>query len=583
MKIVTSDKIQTLVLGIIIYMFYAVLYPFHLHYQEQYQMFLFSFDYLDSFVKMPGGLSDYIGNFIIQFYLYPFFGAFFIALLLMVMQRLVWKIADILDAQKHSLLLSFIPSVLYWGLLCNENYLIGGVVSLVFLLLFILLYLIQSKPKIRTIIVLLSVPILYWIAGGVVLFYGLFLLIYHLVYNKLGKAGIFVELIAAWAGIVIMPFVAKAIVVQYPLIKFIIGVNYYSFPNIIPVWVASIAMVMIVVPFLMRSLPQNEILKTQRSKVVQWLLIVAFAWMYLYSNVDFSKEEVMAYDFYTRIRKWDKVVAMADKKSPSSPLSVACLNLALAKKGLLAENMFKYYQNGVSGLLPDFKKDFTIPMVAGEVYYQLGFINTAQRYTFEAMEALPLYQKSVRTIKRLAETNLINENYELTAKYLKLLQQTLFYKKWATALLNVMTDKEVIDHHPEYGWLKKHQLKEDFFFSENEKDMMLGLMFTANNKNRMVYEYLMAYCLLNKDLNHFMKYVSIGNSVGYKKMPKSFQEGFVYSYKSLGSGAQLPSYISKNISNDADKFLSIVKQSNGERLARSEFKDTYWYYLHYRN
>ena len=51
------------------------------------------------------------------------------------------------------------------------------------------------------------------------------------------------------------------------------------------------------------------------------------------------------------------------------------LAFGLAEQRFLAEKMFSYYQNGMQGLIPDLTKDFTIPLITGEVYYQLGFIN----------------------------------------------------------------------------------------------------------------------------------------------------------------------------------------------------------------
>lgn len=84
---------------------------------------------------------------------------------------------------------------------------------------------------------------------------------------------------------------------------------------------------------------------------------------------------------------------MAEKEIPSTPLEVVSLNLALGKTGQLGERMFQFYQNGTGGLLPDFVRDFNVPLMVNEVYYHLGMINTAQRFTFEAMEAIPSYQK----------------------------------------------------------------------------------------------------------------------------------------------------------------------------------------------
>lgn len=44
---------------------------------------------------------------------------------------------------------------------------------------------------------------------------------------------------------------------------------------------------------------------------------------------------------------------------------------------------------------------------------------------------IPNFNKSGRCFKRLAETNLINGQYEVAAKYLRLLRKTIFYRDWA--------------------------------------------------------------------------------------------------------------------------------------------------------
>ncbi len=95
---------------------------------------------------------------------------------------------------------------------------------------------------------------------------------------------------------------------------------------------------------------------------------------------------------------------------------VTCLNLALGKTGQMGDRMFEFYQNGTEEMLPEFQRDFTSPLPTSEAYYHLGMVNTAQRFTFEAMEAIPNFNKSGRCFKRLAETNLINGQYESGSK-----------------------------------------------------------------------------------------------------------------------------------------------------------------------
>ena len=128
MKIFSIEKLLSLVFGLMVFAFFAFLYPFHLNYQEQYQMFLFSPDYFFQFVAKPGGFSDFTGNFFTQFFFYSFVGAIIIAISLTLLQRTVWFISQRLGAKSLFVPITFIPSLLYWGLLCDENYLFGGLV-----------------------------------------------------------------------------------------------------------------------------------------------------------------------------------------------------------------------------------------------------------------------------------------------------------------------------------------------------------------------------------------------------------------------------------------------------------------------
>ena len=522
MKIFTIDRLLSLLFGSVIFAFFASVYTFHLNYQEQYQLFLFTPDYFFQFLAKPGGFSDYIGNFFTQFYFYSWLGAIIIAVLLTLLQRVVWAIAHKLGAKPLFVPVTFIPSLLYWGLLCDENYLLGGVIVMLLVALFISIYTLLKSSSVRIFFVFLSIPILYWLAGGAFVLLPLFAVIREFTRRDIKGFYLVLFLIGCLALSYAFPVLSKTYLLQYPMRQAFIGANFFRFPVTIPYSIGVIGLLIVLIPIILGSLP---VYKKKKRKillyVVQLLVLIGGGYAFIHEVTDLSKEEIMAYDFNVRMRRWDRVIALADKKAPANPLTVTCLNLALAKEGLLADRMFNYFQNGVEGLMPDFTRDFTIPMVAGEVYYHLGFINTAQRYAFEAMEALPDYQKSVRGVKRLAETNLINGDYIVAAKYLHLLQNTFYYKAWATKALEIMKDEKQIDLHSEWGLLRQYRTKEDFLFSEGEKDMMLGVLFRQNNQNRMAFEYLMAYTLLNKDLKHFMQYIPLGRVLNYRTIPNS--------------------------------------------------------------
>ena len=583
MKIFSIDKLLSLGFGVIVFAFFAFLYPFHLNYQEQYQLFLFSPEYFFHFMAKPGGLSDYIGNFFTQFFFYSWVGAIIIATGLTLLQRAVWFISRQFGANSLFVPISFIPSILYWGLFCDENYLFGGLVVLLLVVAFITVYTLLKSLRLRIAFILVAIPVLYWLAGGAFLLLPIMALTKELLTGEIRKSHLSLFAVGSILISVIIPYLSKRCFLQYPLREVWIGANFFRFPLIVPVTVAVVALLIAIIPIVLHVLSLR--FKTNKAAIflaLQLLFIVLGGSVFISRAADMKKEEVMAYDFNVRMRKWDRVIALANKKTPSSPLSVTCLNLALAKEDLLGEKMFSYYQNGVGGLLPDFTRDYTIPLIAGEVYYHLGFVNTAQRYAFEAMEALPDYQKSVRCVMRLAETNLINGDYAVSTKYLSLLQKTFYYRGWANNALKTMKDENLIAKHPEWGWLRKCRTKEDFLFSEGEKDMMLGVLFRQNPQNRMAYEYLMAYTLLGKDMKHFLQYFPFGESLNYHTIPKSYQEALYYAWANTNNDPtkDIPYPVSNITKQRFQAFKKTPGQMNSGSV-KNEFSDTYWYYLYF--
>ncbi len=61
-------------------------------YHEQTQMFLFTPDYFTEHLPLPGALADYASEFLVQFSFFVLWGAAVTALLLTLMQRVVWAV-----------------------------------------------------------------------------------------------------------------------------------------------------------------------------------------------------------------------------------------------------------------------------------------------------------------------------------------------------------------------------------------------------------------------------------------------------------------------------------------------------------
>ena len=216
----------------------------------------------------------------------------------------------------------------------------------------------------------------------------------------------------------------------------------------------------------------------------------------------------MQYDFMACHQQWNRILETVNAEKPNNQIGVTVQNLALAMRGMLLERMFDYNQNSIHGLLPDVKEDATSPMPTAEAFYQLGMINVAQRAVFEAQEAILDFQKSGRCYKRLAQTNLINGQYEVARKYLMALQKTLFYRDWANETLSLLGNEKAIASHPEYGRLRQCAYNEDFYFSDHVTPEMLESLYFRNTDNRLAYQYLLAYCMLTGDRERYNHIIS---------------------------------------------------------------------------
>ena len=96
---------------------------------------------------------------------------------------------------------------------------------------------------------------------------------------------------------------------------------------------------------------------------------------------------------------------------------------------------------------------------------QIGMVNIAQRSVFEAMEAIPNYNKSARALRRLVETNIITGQYEVALKYIAILEETTFYRGVARKMKPLAEHPEKIKDFPSYQRLKEiYDKGEDVFF-----------------------------------------------------------------------------------------------------------------------
>lgn len=585
----TWKPLLSLLFGVAVVIFWAVPFVGGLCFQEQYQMFLFDTGYFLERIVLPGGLADYISEFLVQFYYMPVLGGAIIALLLMGIQAAVWGLMKQYGARHDfpGYLLSFLPSIALWCAMGDQNVLLSFVVALFGALVIGWIHNRFHNRLVKVVFELVSTALVYWFLGPVVFLYAALMIGDTLknakqkdsILSGIGYSVCILVLTIAW-------ILLTTQTLQYPLYRILAGLNYYRYPGAISPLPFVVMVWAVVIPFLgMIPCHRKSLQKLQQSKVVivlSYVLVIVASWFGIKASFDEMTYDLIDYDFLVRTEQWDKIIEKAEKKPATTPLSVSCVNLALSQKGVLADRLFEFYQNGGEGLFPTFTRDMTSPVSAAEIFFRLGMVNDAERYMFEAQEAIPNYRKSARLTRRIIECEIINGNYQVAAKLLRRLQKTLFYSNWANQTMALLGNEKAINQHPIYGKLRKYrEKKQDFLFSDREMDQMLGLLFLNDNHNRMAYEYLMCYELLQRDMEKFMQYYPLGRFVGYDHIPRTFQEILIGNWMKTHSNPRTIPYSvdAQNVNNTLNFIQLYMQNPKDPQLGQQPYVSNAWHYV----
>ena len=547
----------TLAFGIAVFLFWGFRYPFALTYQEQFQLFLFDSDYFCSRMAEPGGFARYVAEFLVQFYNGVAIGAAILALLYMLVQRLMWRL---MRSESHYAL-SFIPVVMLWYAMGDESVMLTYGVALVMAMAAGLAWIKWSVNRaqwIRWVTALLLIPVMYWLIGPMVL--------------------LLTVLMMPWMVAVVALIYAMALILlsahylPFPMMRVVLGISYYRFPVTLPYLLMAIPVVVGLLAYSVRLLPKAK----QWVNIAEVVLVLIVFVQLVDLGYDQKKYELIEYDHMVRVQDWNGIIRKAEKQMPDLPMSVSATNLALGMTNQLGDRAFDFYQRGTEGLLPKFERNFATTQLTGEIYFWLGLVNTAQRFAFEAMEAIPNYNKSARVVKRLAETNLINGQYDVARKYLQMLEKTIFYRPWAQRTMAMLGNEKTINAHPLYGTLRQYRLQEDFLFSDRELDKICGQLFMHNTQNQMAAQYLLMVPLLDRDVPKFMQYAQvIQHRIKYN--PRHCQEGIAFAF--MQQRQQPPQgIVSPMILQQMNEFARAFSQ-NQESPELNRFRNTAWYYL----
>lgn len=248
-------------------------------------------------------------------------------------------------------------------------------------------------------------------------------------------------------------------------------------------------------------------LKAKRWQLVTVMTIILFflprtgapatSW---FDKPDFDREYLLALDTEFYFGRASKIKQLLEEER-YLPLGSYYRNLYAATQDQLPQKLLSCYQPGPKGLFIPVgpESSYLSIQFANEVWFRLGDMTMTEHEAMLGMIFSPRHAGS-RMIKRLAEINLINADTTATLKYLRLLDKTLCHHRWASIRMPGQETKMVLD------WLKKKRAllpEEDRLRPVDDVSGSLRHLLAANPQNRMAYDYLICYDLLNKDIDSF--------------------------------------------------------------------------------
>lgn len=552
------------------FMFFQLAYPYHLFLKEQIQLFLFTPGYFLSYFAKPGWLVGYLGDFLTQFFYLKGGGALVLSLLLGFEWIVVRAAVSRLSQSSFSGLWALLPVAVDWSIHCNTLHPLSATIGFILVLILFLIYSFIADKWLSYFVLVLFSLTGYWLAGSSFLLFPVLALPYDF-HNQ--RAG-WLKWLPAFLLIFSIPLVLRHHYLLTSLQAFI----YPAFSSKYLLLPASILLSTIL------AFASKRFELTYPKRIAGFITasflfgLIAGVW----TQANFKFEKILALDSETYFGNPDKVIELAQKYNLKNNQATYFANMALAQKGLLAENLFDFYQPFSLGLIPSVTPDqsWQSIFVSNEVFYLIGDMNMAQHSAMLGNTFSP-YQRSSRMMRRLAEINLATGDSAAATKYLHILSKTMFHRKWAEKQLNMLQSGETDN------WLanKRRQIT-DADMLRKSNDYLSSLKFMAEQRpdNTLAVDYLLCYLLLNKDLKQFREnydrfYLNLN-----RKAPKVYAEALLAQL--VASGASQDEVMKYNIDAKTIKqfaeYTNEYDRSSGNINALNrKFARTYWFYYHF--
>jgi hypothetical protein len=516
-----------------------------------------------TFLSRPGGLLEYLSAFLSQSFYYSWLAALVVTLQAWLFCACTGYFLRAIKA-RHLLWLRYAPAALLLVIYGQYAYHFPTTLALLVALLFVCLYISLVGWALAhrldlTFFFVLSI-LLYTAAGGAYLVFGVLCAMYEILFESRWRAGLLYVLLAA-----AIPYAEGVLVFGVSIIN--------AYTNLSPVswkvlgWSSRERVITVVyalylfLPVVALALglwrkfgaasliasketkknqtkPRREIAKRttalfssfQNRPTLPWaiqsLVLFLIAGGVAVACHDDKEKNLLTVHYYACRRMWPEVLQAANRY-PYSSFVINAVNRALYHTGRLGYDMFCYPQHPDALLLTGEDRVLSY-WHTFDTQIDLGLLNMAQKNLTECME---VFGPQPRILKRLALINMVKGNIDSAKIYLGALRKTLFFGDWAGRYLAKLDSDPNLSSDPTIVRLRSVCLQDDrsSLFYAKEK-ALLGLL-ERNSQNRMAFEYLMAWYILNRQLDQIVQTVKRLNDFDYSEIPRLYEQAvLIYVY-----------------------------------------------------
>jgi len=307
--------------------------------------------------------------------------------------------------------------------------------------------------------------------------------------------------------------------------------------------------------------------------VLETVVLVAATTATLAHFHDRNLKTLFEVDYYSRQQMWSKVLEIG-RRSPYHYLICHAVNRALYHTGRLGDAMFSYPQDPKALLLTGKEALWQ----KADTCMDLGLINEAENALTISIE---MFGEKPLLLQRLARINMVKGDIGTSRVFLGALSKVPFWSAQAQDYLTRLRSDPNLSQDEEIQRLRAIRLKQD---SVRQTDTLRQLL-VENPKNRMAYEYGMAWLLLTKNLAGFSQTFDAYHGTIESRIPMHYEEALLLSKALKQGAANLPvQSVSPESLNRLGAFMKALqpfgRDIGAARKALKEgFGDSYYYYF----